>query len=110
MTDGRWQTVLDVAAAARRRYHVPGLAIGIPTDGQARSGGLGVTDPRAPVDIAGGTLFQIGSIAKMVTAVLALLLHQRGSLDLDALARRYLPYFAVTEARQVGRPPVTHER
>lgn len=97
MTDGRWQTVLDAAVEAQRRYHVPGVAIGILADGETRSGGLGVTDLRAPLDVDGDTLFQIGSISKTITAGLALLLHQRGALDLDAPLRRYLPDFAVAD-------------
>ncbi|MFN8593472.1 MAG: serine hydrolase domain-containing protein [Thermomicrobiales bacterium] len=95
--DGRWQVVLESAAEAQRRFHVPGLSIAILADGETRSGGLGVTDLRAPLDVDGDTLFQIGSISKTFTAVMTLLLHQRGLLDLDAPLRRYLPDFTVAD-------------
>ena len=93
--DGRWEQVLDTAQEARERYHVPGAAIGILADGKTKTTGLGVTDVRAPLEVDGETLFQIGSISKTFTAALAALLAQRGQLDLDAPLRRYLPDFQV---------------
>lgn len=95
--DARWQQVLDTAKETRERYHVPGVAIGILADGESRTAGLGVTDLRAPLDVDGDTLFQIGSISKTFTAALAALLAQRGQLDLDAPLRRYLPDFQVAD-------------
>lgn len=93
-----WVKVLDEARAARERYHVPGVAIGVLADGEERLTGLGVTDPRAPLAVDGETLFQIGSISKTFTAALAALLAQRGQLDLDAPLRRYLTDFQVADA------------
>ena len=95
--DARWDAVLERTEEAKRRYHVPGVAIGVLTDGETRTAGLGVTDLRAPLEVGGDTLFQIGSISKTVTAALALLLHQRGVLDLDAPLRTYLSDFAVAD-------------
>jgi CubicO group peptidase (beta-lactamase class C family) len=96
--DARWELVLDAAKEARERYHVPGVAIGILADDEEKSVGLGVTDVRAPLEVDGETLFQIGSISKTFTAALAALLAQRGQLDLDAPLRGYLPDFLVANA------------
>jgi CubicO group peptidase (beta-lactamase class C family) len=96
--DARWDHLLAGAEEAREHYHVPGVGIGILADGETRAGGLGVTDPRAPLEVDGDTLFQIGSISKTFTAALAALLAQRGRLDLDAPLRTYLPEFQVADA------------
>lgn len=96
--DARWQQVLDEAKAARKRYHVPGVAIGVLDAGAVTTTGLGVTDPRAPLEVDGDTLFQIASISKTFAAAMAALLAQRGQLDLDAPLRRYLPDFQVADA------------
>ena len=95
--DARWDAVLAEAGAAQERYHVPGAAIGVLMDGETRTGGLGVTDPRAPLTVDGDTLFQIGSISKTVTAALVLMLQQRGLLELDTPLRAYLPDFRVAD-------------
>src|SRR4051794_37412306 len=95
--DAQWEQVLDVAREGRGRYHVPGVAIGILTDGEEKTAGLGVTDVRAPLEVDGETLFQIGSISKTFTAALAALFAQRGQLDLEAPLRRYLPDFLVAD-------------
>ena len=77
---------------------MPGMAIGIVAGGEAMTGGLGVTDPRAPLGVDADTLFQIGSISKTFAATLAALLAQRGRLDLDAPLTEYLPEFQVADA------------
>ncbi len=96
--DARWNALLAESEKARTHFHVPGVAIGILADGETRSAGLGVTDPRAPLEVDGDTLFQIGSISKTFTAALAALLAQRGLLDLDAPLRQYMPGFQVSDA------------
>lgn len=96
--DARWDQVLAEAKEAREKYHVPGVAIGILADGETKTAGLGVTDLRAPLEVDGDTLFQIGSISKTFTAALAAILAQRGQLDLDAPLRRYMPEFQVADA------------
>jgi CubicO group peptidase (beta-lactamase class C family) len=95
--DPRWDEVLEEAEEARARYHVPGAAIGVLVDGKTKSAGLGVADPRAPLEVDGDTLFQIGSISKTFTAALAAMLAERGQIDLDAPLRSYLPDFQVAD-------------
>lgn len=97
VNDSRWDDLLLEAEAARQHFHVPGVGLGILADGQAYTGGVGVTDLRAPLQIDGDTLFQIGSISKTFTAALAALLAQQGRLDLDAPLRGYLPDFQVAD-------------
>lgn len=98
VNDSRWNDLLQEAESARQHFHVPGVAIGILADGVAHTGGVGVTDLRAPLDVDGDTLFQIGSISKTFTAALAAMLAQQGRLDLDAPLRTYMPDFQVADA------------
>ena len=106
--DPRFAVVMEVAASSREACHVPGMAVGILADGEAFTEGLGVTDPRAPLGIDAGTLFQIGSISKTFAAVLAALLAQRGKLDLDAPLTDYLPEFQVADADATKRATPRH--
>ena len=70
---------------------------------------LVVTDQREPLavrtygDAPAGCLWQIGSIGKSFTAVLALQLAEEGLLDLHAPVAEYLPWFSVRSAF----PPIT---
>ena len=97
MHDSRWNDLLQEVEAARQHFHVPGVGLGILADGQLLTGGVGVTDLRAPLDVDGDTLFQIGSISKTFTATLAAILAQQGRLDLDAPLRSYMPDFQVAD-------------
>lgn len=69
--------------------------------GVATALGLVVTDRREPVAVrtygeaAPGCLWQIGSISKSFTAVLALQLVEQGRLDLHAPVTDHLPWFSV---------------
>jgi CubicO group peptidase (beta-lactamase class C family) len=106
--DSRFAAVLEAAAQSQEACHVPGMAIGILADGEALTGGLGVTDPRAPLGVDADTLFQIGSISKTFAAALAALLAQRGRLDLDAPLTDYLPGFQVADADATKRVTPRH--
>jgi CubicO group peptidase (beta-lactamase class C family) len=71
--------------------HVPGAAIALVRDGQvAWAGSYGQADPGRRVPIAQGTVFQVGSISKPVTAWGVLRLVDKGRLDLDAPVETYL--------------------
>jgi len=87
---------------AMAEHRVPGVSIAMFAGGElTRCGGFGVLrdggDPVRP-----GTIFPVASVSKLVTAVGALHLVQRGVLDLDADVNRYL-----TQWRVPGDAPVT---
>jgi CubicO group peptidase (beta-lactamase class C family) len=68
--------------------------------GAASSMAVAVTDRERTLasrsyGVAGGTMFQFGSIGKSFTAILALQLAERGLLDLQAPVTDVLPWFAV---------------
>lgn len=77
---------------------IPGACAAISFDGQlyqAATGTLSV-DTRVPATV--DSVFQIGSITKMLTATLVMQLVDEGRIALDAPVRRYLPDFAVANA------------
>ncbi len=89
---------------AMRTWRIPGLALAIVKDGQVVvAKGYGVREVGRPERVTEHTLFAIGSATKSFTATVAGILADRGMLDLDAPATRYLPHFALAD------PYATHE-
>jgi CubicO group peptidase (beta-lactamase class C family) len=76
---------------------VPGIAIGIIHDGIVEMAGIGITNVENPQPVTEGTQFYIGSATKPFTASVVLKMVDRGEVDLNASARRYLPNFLVDD-------------
>ncbi len=74
-----------------RRYVVPGLALGSRADGRQSAWGFGHTSVEDPLPVQTDTSSSAGSITKMVVATTVMILVDRGTLDLDAPVRSYLP-------------------
>jgi CubicO group peptidase (beta-lactamase class C family) len=109
-TDRRAPTLADRMKA----LNVPGVSIAVIRDGRIEwARGFGVTRIGGP-PVGTDTLFQAASISKPVTAMAVLRLVQRGQLDLDADANRYLtswriPSNGFTAQRKVTlRQLITH--
>jgi len=96
--------VLEEAIAARA---FPGCAFGVLAGGEvAVEGALGrfTYDEGSPA-VRPDTIFDLASVTKVVaTTAAAMLLHQRGALDLDTPLGELLPGFII------GRPSVDHAR
>ena len=76
------------------RQELVGLAVGVIQDGQItylKGYGLANREQRLPVTRQ--TMFRWASISKSLTAVAAMQLWERGELDLEREARRYVPEF-----------------
>jgi serine beta-lactamase-like protein LACTB, mitochondrial len=72
----------------------PGLAVAVVENGQTSwTGGFGISDLENPVKVTEHTLFRLGSISKLFTAVVAMRLVERSELDLDAPVQRYCRAF-----------------
>ena len=96
--------VEDVMRADR----VPGVALAIVKDGAVvheRGFGLACPDGR-PVDPR--TPFVLGSMSKSITAVAVMQLVEGGKVELDAPAKRYLPWFAVADEAASAQISVRH--
>jgi len=91
----------ELVAELRSKYGVPGAVAGIRRAGETIVSADGVTNVRTGVAMTTDTIFLIGSITKVWTATLAVILTERGDLDLDTPVVAYLPelVLADTEVR-----------
>jgi D-alanyl-D-alanine-carboxypeptidase/D-alanyl-D-alanine-endopeptidase len=80
--DGRSRAVRCLAPLVTRRA-VPALAYAVVRDGDATLGGFGGAGPQ--------TIFEIGSVTKVFTALLLADMTERGQVRLSDPAARYLP-------------------
>lgn len=97
------QTALDAALAERihaamAHWHVPGAAVGMLSAGERQMQGFGVVSLETGYVVRPDTLFQIGSITKLFTATLVMLLVEEGKLALDTPVIEYLPDLKFADA------------
>jgi CubicO group peptidase (beta-lactamase class C family) len=90
----------DKINAALKKYKIPGAAVGVFYDGQEYIKGYGVTNVAHPTPVDGNTLFRIGSTSKTLTGTAAMVLVDRGQLNLDAPVSRYVPGFRAPSGAQ----------
>ena len=84
----------DLAAFAnetQRAYDAPALALGLLCEGEAATAVCGQANLPAGLPADGSTLFQIGSVTKVYTALLVMQLAEEGRLDIDAPVAEILP-------------------
>jgi CubicO group peptidase (beta-lactamase class C family) len=75
-----------------RALGAPGFALGVVVDGElVLAAGEGTTVAGGGAPVTPATVFRIGSITKVFTALALLMLRDEGRLDLDAPLRRWLP-------------------
>ncbi len=74
--------------------HVPGVSVAVVENGEYEWGsGFGVADVENNAPASEHTLFRLASISKSLTATAAMLLWERGKLNLDAPVQKYCPAF-----------------
>lgn len=72
------------APAILARYHVPGAAMSLVRDGRVVwTGSFGTKDERSDERLNLGTLFRVDGPSRLMTAIVALQLHERGVWSLD---------------------------
>ena len=79
--------------AGLHKYKIPGAAVGLFFDGREYVKGYGVTNIAHPTPVDGNTLFRIGSTSKTLTGTAAMVLVDRGELNLDAPVSQYVAGF-----------------
>ncbi|WP_329191463.1 serine hydrolase domain-containing protein [Streptomyces sp. NBC_01435] len=94
----------EVGAWLRRRLpdllvesQVPGAAVAVRAGDEWVESAAGVLSTATGVDATVDSLFQIGSITKVMTATLIMQLAEEGRLDLDAPVRDVLPEFRTVD-------------
>jgi CubicO group peptidase (beta-lactamase class C family) len=98
MTD--LQSRLDAVLA---EHKVPGATLGILHGDDITVVASGLANKNTGVEVTEDTLFQIGSISKVWTASLVMMLVDEGVLDLDEPVVTYLPEFKVADADVTAR-------
>ncbi len=90
------------------RWNVPGIAVGVLHDGdvQTTSAGFGNMATRQP--LSDDAILQIGSISKVFTATLAMILVEDGLLDLDTPVTAYIPDLPLADAAARTRITLRH--
>ncbi|WP_207787483.1 serine hydrolase domain-containing protein [Actinomycetospora cinnamomea] len=87
------------------RWPTAGLAVGVVREGSlAWFHGHGVADVASGTPVTEDTVFRVASITKTATAIAVMQLRDRGLVDLDAPAERYLRAYRLVPARSGWRP------
>src|SRR5690606_1609814 len=88
---------------------VAGLSAALAVDGRVVwAGGFGWADLEHRVPMGAETVSRIGSISKPVAGVAAMILVDRGRLDLDAPVSTYLAHYPQPQARVTMRQLMSH--
>lgn len=88
--------------------HIPGVAIAILRDGKVtQARGYGVLQAGNGTRVDADTLFNVGSLSKMVAAATSLQLVADGSIDLDRDVNSYLETWRIPAAPGIDDPAVT---
>jgi len=72
-------------------YDIPGMAVAVSYRGQDQFGDYGVIDLTSGEAVTRDTLFEIGSVSKLFTVMLATVAEQEGLFSLDAPIGGYMP-------------------
>jgi hypothetical protein len=112
-TDTRLEGFSDFVCSTMEAWKVPGLAVGIVTDGEVLFlEGFGVRQVGHKLPVTPHTLFALAFGTKAFTTMALALLAEEGKLDWDTPVRHYLPSFklhdSVATERITPRDLVTH--
>ncbi|NIB43597.1 beta-lactamase family protein [Pseudomaricurvus alkylphenolicus] len=99
------QTLLDEAIVRRK---TPGAAFALWHDGTLQSATSGVLNVETGEPVKDESLFQIGSVTKVLTATLIMQLVDRGLVELDLPVRHYLSDFRVADLMVTKNVTVRH--
>ena len=75
-------------AEVAEKYAVPGTSVAVLKDGELFQGVAGTLNANLGTAVTVDSIFQIGSISKVWTTTLIMLLAERSELDLDARLAR----------------------
>lgn len=100
---------LEALLAPYQSGDAPGAAIMVVRDGtMAGSAYVGLADVERRIPIGPRTAFDIASVSKQFTAMLAMMLHEEGRLDYDTPVVRFLPELSRFGGRMTVRHLLTH--
>jgi CubicO group peptidase (beta-lactamase class C family) len=97
-----------LATELAQRLGVPGAQIAVLINGEITEAAIGVASLATGVHVAPDTLFQGGSIAKLLTAALVMQLVDEGRIDLDVPVVGQLPGFRLADPRATAKVSPRH--
>ena len=100
--------ICDRIPDAMAKNKVPGVALGIMSEGREFTRGFGVTNVHHPLPVDEKTLFQIGSTTKTFTATAVMRLVEAKQLALDQPIRHYLADFAMRDPEVTAKITMRH--
>lgn len=89
----------EVIGETASRFGIPGLAVGVWSDGRERYACHGVTSVENPLPVDPDTAFVLGSVTKTCTATALMRLVAQGLVTLEAPVRRYVPELELADGR-----------
>jgi len=90
------------------RWNVPGMSVAVLHDGVIDTVGVGFASIDTKQPVTPETIFQIGSISKVFTTTLAMMLVDEGKLDLDKPVIEYVPELPLADAETRGNLTLRH--
>ena len=93
----RFDALATLTEAKMKEHGVPGVALGVISDGEVTVRGFGVTNVEDPLPVTAHTVFPIASISKTFAATAMMRLVEQGKVDLRSPVRTYLPEFRVRD-------------
>ena len=86
--------VESAVSSEMSRQNIPGVSVALALGSGLRwANGFGIADVENYVPAKTATVFRLGSISKLVTAVAVMQLAEKGKLDLDAPIQKYVPHY-----------------
>lgn len=82
----------------REEFNLPAVSLALWKDGQLHCGAAGCLNLDTGVEATNDSIFQIGSITKVLTTCLVLKLVEQGRLNLDFPVKKYLRSFHLADA------------
>ena len=100
--------LVERLADVSRRNRIPGAAIAVRQGDMLAEAATGILNTSTGVEATTDSLFHIGSVAKMYTALLVMQLVEEGRVDLDEPIQRYLPAFRLADAQAAAAVTARH--
>ena len=101
-----FDAVMAEASILIKKLNIPGLAVGVIQGEKQYTSGIGVTNVNTKEAVSDSTAFHIASVTKTFTATLAMMLSEKGVLDLNARIVDILPWFRVKDPEATAKARV----
>jgi CubicO group peptidase (beta-lactamase class C family) len=95
--DKRFKKICSSAFSRMKTSHIPGAVIGVLHGNMEYYAPFGVVSLENPLPVTEDTLFKIASISKTFLATAAVMLVEKGVLDLDSPVKKYLPELKLSD-------------